>query len=362
MLAVLFHIGVLLMFWPPTFRPNNVVTVDDAAYVVATAGEPRFASFVANVCFLSPWLARADQDTRWVTGDPMARVLFCGEVPDLRSFNEDAHGSCFQIGDPVLGMQRWEVVSYFDWYDAADGARKGIFAWARLTTDTIDDGGGGGGGGDPEPGDGENVLHFDMQTSVESEFVQHWTPSLGAIDADCYICIVLIYNEASTAVTSMSVDGTSLTYGDYTNDLMAPSRMVYYHGAISAGAGLVDIVFDSPGVKSFNLHSVQMQGVTGLVYADQDKETGGGSNPFADSGGSTTNAHNIIVAVVGSHAAGINVLTFDTPYDTNQAANLNAGGRYSRSSWIETTTTGTYAMIMGSITPADWISMLIVFN
>ncbi len=127
------------MYWPPTFNPNNVVTLSDLKYQTVEATDPRHDNYTLNATVLSPWLARADQDTRWNTGDPMARILLQGEPEgQLRSFNQDTHGTIIRLTSDLVGIQHWEVVSYFDWYVQGTATKIGAFAWCRLWTNPGD--------------------------------------------------------------------------------------------------------------------------------------------------------------------------------------------------------------------------------
>ena len=121
------------MFWPPQWTPNNQVWIDDAAWVLATGLPQRFLPFSQSTTVLSPWMSWNTTDLPWHPSDPIARFLLIGDPPaQLYSLNSNTHGSVIALGAPPLGLQRWEVVSFFDWYTTAGGAAKiGSMAWAR---------------------------------------------------------------------------------------------------------------------------------------------------------------------------------------------------------------------------------------
>lgn len=121
------------MYWPPAFTPNNLVTVSDQLYVANTSLPPRFAAYIQPATILSPWLARADQDTRWSSGDPMFRVLLQGDphvaVPTT---NNSGNGAIVTLCDPSPGVQAFELVSMMDWYAQGLAAKVGAIAWGRI--------------------------------------------------------------------------------------------------------------------------------------------------------------------------------------------------------------------------------------
>lgn len=123
------------MFWPPTFNPNNVVKITDDKYVAEEEEDARFADYTQNATVLSPWMSWATIDTRWTTpNDAIMRILLQGEPPALlRSVNADGgHGAIIQLGADGLGIQKWEVVTYFDWYVDGTATKIGAYAWCRL--------------------------------------------------------------------------------------------------------------------------------------------------------------------------------------------------------------------------------------
>ncbi len=121
------------MFWPPKFVSNNTVNITDAKYVGDGIGDARFGDHVQSATVLSPWWAWAGVDTPWVESDPMARFILIGEPTHaIRSKNADGVGSVIELGVVHAGLQRWEVVSYFDWYVDDDLGKVGCYAICRL--------------------------------------------------------------------------------------------------------------------------------------------------------------------------------------------------------------------------------------
>lgn len=171
------------MFWPPSFASNNSVTIYDAKYAAEEEAAERFPPFTQAACVIAPWLARTDQDTRWVPGDPMCRILLIGEpTHPLFSFNANSHGSIIEFGSVHAGTQRWEVVSYFDWYVDDDAGKVGCLAWCRLWTPGV------GEDEDPDPpGIDENEEHgsFAWNDNEEGDFEWEVPEGVVAVEAYC---------------------------------------------------------------------------------------------------------------------------------------------------------------------------------
>lgn len=245
------------MFWPPSWRTNNLVSITDA-FNVASGNDARFTPYVQAACFLSPWLARTDQDTKWVAGDPMARILLVSDSgTPLYTVNADTIGSTIMLTDGPLGQQQWEVVSKFEWYDESSSSMVGLMCWCRLCSGiTVDPGEGGGEGGDL--GDGAERILFSEGSGIVS-------------DEDSFLELGFTDLPEGLFLLDVVLNGTGINFlgatGDFSPDLITGSSgagfsVFHFRFACPGLAGLqnISLEFDSADtVGSF--HAVVIGGI-----------------------------------------------------------------------------------------------------
>lgn len=283
------------MFWPPKWISNNDCIVSDDRWLIDHPGDARFDQFMQSACVLSPWLSWADIDSKWDPNDPMMRILLIGEPSaELRSANQHEVGSIISLGALGQGVQRWEVVSFFDWYDGEDEEKKGAYAWCRLWNG-VDGGGGEGGGG----GGGEGSVLASDSWDAEDDETGHGSFN---VETDDGLLVVGIAIQGGAIVTSMTVDGVAMTIADSTVSSLGGDTLniaMYYAPIAASDAGLVEFVLmgASEAVGSWHI----LGGVTAINLADHDQDSAG--TPTVTTAGTTSETNEIAIAFFGLKGA-----------------------------------------------------------
>lgn len=273
------------MFWPPKFNSNNAVTLSDDKFTAENPGDgPRFDSFQQAACVLAPWMSWDGLDSRWPANDAMMRVLLIGEPSALlRSVNADGTGTILALGQIGAGIQRWEVVTYFDWYVDDDAGKVGAMAWCRLY---VPAGGGGEEGGltlgtfvpfDPDPFDEEG-----------------WTLDANT-DADGIFCIMLLTDTDPASWATVQLDGVDMNFAGKRQFDPGTERWIsiWWAPILSTDDGIFSIVPSS----TTELEGCYVHVNAATVAVSDSQQSGSGSSPGLTSG-STAGIGSITIGFV----------------------------------------------------------------
>lgn len=120
------------MYYPPRLDPNQTVYISDEKWL-HDFGTTRFGAYSQEAVVYWPWLSWDTIDK--VVGvnqqSAMPRATLIGQPPTLLfSIIPDGIGAIARFGREV-GGQAWELIAYFDWYNA-DGTKKFATTWWTL--------------------------------------------------------------------------------------------------------------------------------------------------------------------------------------------------------------------------------------
>lgn len=349
------------MYWPPSARANNKATISDAKFAASTGVAVRHDPYVMDATFLAPWLSWDDDEGPWAPSDPMCRVVLLGESGiQLRAKNTDVHGSIIMLTSGPAGVQMWEVVSFFDWYQEGETTKSSAFCWCRLW-DGLADPDDGGGDGEPIPlaiaaGRSMTVSHTETDPS------ETWTWDVDAgddVSGEGWL-IILVAFEGPVNMVSVHADGHPAVKLKERADSSGTNLTLQIWAVAPWTGGLltsVTFLWDAD-VSNFNAVAYVVAGVSGKETADGDAINSVGADISATASGANAND----VCLVISFAGVLNLsatLAWDPPTVSDAAHGSFTPGFDTCDGRRFTAAAETASEVMTGITGDAWVSIII---